>query len=298
MNYYMVVDGRRQGPFAETELAARGLERDTLVWCVGQSDWEPADQVPGLRDVLATIPPPVPLEARLERPGYHPEAHRYTPASFQSLHRGWLITFAAFLVMPLLGGLCFLLAQTQYVPYNTGRYTYYRYNDLGQALIILGACSLSLTVVPIGAAVTLFAMLLYRMWAVLQDGHARTTPDKAVGFLFIPFFNLYWVFVAVYGLAVDLNAYVRRHRVGMDAEPAPTGLALTFGVLFCCAAVPYLNVIVFVPLAVVSLLLLTRLKNAVLAILRVRQAVAQSADEPTPTTAIVERPHEPALGRL
>src|SRR5215472_4189380 len=41
-------------------------------------------------------------------------------------------------------------------------------------------------------------VLIYQMWQSIQDGHARTTPGKAVGFLFIPFFNLYWMFQAVW----------------------------------------------------------------------------------------------------
>src|SRR5262249_23100456 len=91
--------------------------------------------------------------------------------------------------------------------------------------------------------------------------------------LFIPFFNLYWVFVAVRGLTLDLNSYVRRHRAGMDAEPAPTGLALVFCILVACTAVPYIGLLAFVPMAVVLSVLLTRLKNCVVALVQVRQGV-------------------------
>lgn len=49
---------------------------------------------------------------------------------------------------------------------------------------------------------------LYRCWSVIPSAIARTTPRKAVGYLFIPFFNLYWIFVAVRGLAVDANEFM------------------------------------------------------------------------------------------
>src|SRR4030042_1209335 len=52
-----------------------------------------------------------------------------------------------------------------------------------------------------------------RAWAAIQDGHARTTPNRAIGFLFVPLFNLYWVFVALHGFALDYNAFVTRHRI-------------------------------------------------------------------------------------
>lgn len=284
MNFYLVIDGRRQGPFPLEELVAQGLERDTLVWRAGQSDWERADKLPVLQEVLATVPPPVPPLAWIhqQRPEEIDEgerAPRSTPATFRTLHRWWMILFAATFLVPLLGGLCFLLAQTQYIPYRGGSgYLYYRYSDLGVALNVIGVLLMILTAAPLIASVALCAVLLYKMWDVIQDGRTRTTPDKAVGFLFIPFFNFYWVFVAIHGLAVDLNAYVRRHRVGMDTEPAPTGLALTFCILFCCTAVPYLQFLTFIPMYVILLLVLTRLKNAVLDILRVQHAV----DNPDP----------------
>jgi len=52
-----------------------------------------------------------------------------------------------------------------------------------------------------------FLISLYRCWGVLRGFSPRTTPAKAVGFSLIPFFNAYWVYVAIYGLAVDANAF-------------------------------------------------------------------------------------------
>jgi len=57
-------------------------------------------------------------------------------------------------------------------------------------------------------------MFIYNSWASIQDRHARTSPCRALGFLFIPFFNLYWIFQAIWGFAVDFNKYVIRNKVG------------------------------------------------------------------------------------
>jgi len=57
-------------------------------------------------------------------------------------------------------------------------------------------------------------ILLYNFWKTIQDGRASTTPGKAIGFLFIPFFNLYWVFRALYGLARDQNRFIAYHFQG------------------------------------------------------------------------------------
>jgi hypothetical protein len=65
--------------------------------------------------------------------------------------------------------------------------------------------------IPFFVGMVLQYILVYKFWQVIQDGFARTTPGKAVGFLFIPFFNFYWWFVAFFGLSKDQNAYIDRH---------------------------------------------------------------------------------------
>jgi hypothetical protein len=56
-------------------------------------------------------------------------------------------------------------------------------------------------------------MLLYQLWKLIPADMARTTPGKAVGFLFIPFFNFYWMFIAWRGLAQDMNTTLEQRNV-------------------------------------------------------------------------------------
>jgi len=67
-------------------------------------------------------------------------------------------------------------------------------------------------------------IFLYKAWSLVQDGSPRTSPGKAVGFLFIPIFSIYWVFVAWYGLAKDLNTYAEERQ--MEARKASAGMVL------------------------------------------------------------------------
>lgn len=50
-----------------------------------------------------------------------------------------------------------------------------------------------------------FYRLVYNLWKIVPPEIAETTPGMAVGLLFIPFFNLYWIFVAYGGLARAYN---------------------------------------------------------------------------------------------
>jgi hypothetical protein len=74
-----------------------------------------------------------------------------------------------------------------------------------------------------------FYVWLYKMWAAIQDGHARTTPGKAVLLMFVPLFNWYWIFQVLPGYATDYNAYIARH--GVQAPKLNQGVILATMIL-------------------------------------------------------------------
>jgi hypothetical protein len=48
-------------------------------------------------------------------------------------------------------------------------------------------------------------ILVYKMWAAIQGRGARTSAGRALGFMFIPFFNFYWFFQVYWGWTKDYN---------------------------------------------------------------------------------------------
>jgi hypothetical protein len=288
IKFYMALDGQRKGPFTMEELPEHGLEHDTLVWHTGLSEWLRADKVPALREVLLTIPPPLP-----EMPPPVPARAPRDPAEgFRTLHVWWLILLGGTVGLPLMGGLAVAWAQVEYRPQQQGLWVVYEYTSLGRALLGLGVVLMVAASVSLVAAVVVFCVLLYKTWSLIQDGHARTTPDRAVGFLFIPFFNLYWIFVAVRGLAIDLGAYLRRHGRDDTAAPSP-GLALAFCILFVFTCVPYLGVVTVIPMLVLLVLMVISLKSAAVAIVSGRRPVAPARPLPDPPDAITGRRPSP-----
>lgn len=118
-------------------------------------------------------------------------------------------------------------------------------------LVFVGMTSLLLIY-----GMVVMAVLVYRMWLSIQDGKVRTTPGQAAGYLFIPFFNFYWVFQAFPGFAADFNSYVARH--SLELPMLPRGLFVAYAILVLVAAViPLLGILaalanIFVMLAMVS----------------------------------------------
>ena len=76
--------------------------------------------------------------------------------------------------------------------------------------------------------------LMYKAWGTIKQSAARMSPAGAIGFLFVPFFNMYWYIQVFWGFAQDYNLHVAEQNLG--ARVAPAGLMLAYATLFGAAA--------------------------------------------------------------
>ncbi|MEO0946917.1 MAG: DUF4339 domain-containing protein [Cyanobacteria bacterium J06641_5] len=231
----------RKGPITPDEARAfiesGKIGPATLVWQEGLEDWVPITETE-LRDLLPEdLPPPVPTAdfatpVSVSRTGAtEPMNATDVEARIQQLETWFKIQW-----------ICLAA---------------------GIPLIIIAIGGFSLI-----ASVVFGAMLLYQFWKLIQDGEARATPGQAVGFIFIPFFNLYWNFVAFWGLAQDLNTYMDQR--GIDGPRLNENMALVQCILVCCGIIPYLGILAAIGAAVLWTLNLKAFKDAAIAILRSR----------------------------
>ena len=95
--------------------------------------------------------------------------------------------------------------------------------------------------IPIVVALIFHLVFVYKFWKSIQGGQPRMTPGKAVGFLFIPFFNIYWLFQVYPGFATDYNRYIREK--GLAAKPLSHGLLVWMAVLVI-VSIPLVNWII------------------------------------------------------
>ena len=102
--------------------------------------------------------------------------------------------------------------------------------EAADAWLILG---LSL---PIAARVFM-CLLLFQCWKALPEAHRKTTPGKAVGFLFIPVFTYYWEFVSFPALAKGYYSYGKQ--VNDPEIKDKSGLGIAFAVLHVVVPLKY-----------------------------------------------------------
>ena len=115
---------------------------------------------------------------------------------------------------------------------------------LGVFLTIQADPKIGLGVIIVGSVCVFFSgiltyIYLYRAWKCLQPGGATVSPGAAVGFMFIPLFNIYWIFKAIGGLPRQWNIITSSYS---NTKNAPK---LTMGAFICLLIIPIIGQIIW-----------------------------------------------------
>lgn len=138
---------------------------------------------------------------------------------------------------------------------------------------LLGAglplCLLCIGIPAVIAGTVIHYILLYRFWLLIQDGNARTSPGKAVGFCFIPFFNIYWIYVAIVGLSQDMNRYCDERNI--ITPRISEGLVLTWYILSLVSMIPYLGFLIALANIVIIIIAMKQFTDAAIKIMEFKK---------------------------
>lgn len=167
----------------------------------------------------------------------------------------WLVSIPFYIVF-------MMLASGEYV--NSGD---------EEVMVVSGILSFLLAI-PNGIMTLIW---LYKTWDAVPQQFRNTSPGQAIGFLFIPFFNLYWMFRAIPGLSKAIQATRRA------INPAYSGgsgfVAGLIGCIMCF--IPFLQMFSFIPF-LVWLLQTNSSKNKMLMEQQMQQQNMRQSGMPNP----------------
>lgn len=247
--YYVLKGDDQLGPFEEIELremiTSAHFTGEELAWREGMPDWVPINNI---------FPPPPP-------PNKNPPT---TEIRIKATRIEWLPALAMNAVALAME----ILVLARVFVYNfalaASRPSYGGYsepkqdgNDLDYYLFLLWGAVWIIAI--------LFSLILhFRCWSFLPKRFCSVSPGKAVGFLFIPFYNFYWAFVTWPKLARGYEEL--QEALGVNNPTRMFGLALTYAILFVtgwvACAITTLSIVPFsIANFVIFVLLYSRITN-------------------------------------
>ncbi|MDO5552571.1 MAG: hypothetical protein Q4G68_02300 [Planctomycetia bacterium] len=259
--YYYDGNEQRRGPINDaqlTSLAARGIILQETILETETGQRGKAKQVPGLQFPVAVPTEKLPqLETPVPPPADRSSISYLLNRCYNIYKYCCIIAFAATILAPVT---CFL---TQYILVHK-----LELQSIARIIhtLVIGSYGILMVCFPFVLALNWFSFL-YLSWSIIPEETARTTPNKAVGYCFIPFFSFYWNFTAIQGLAEDLNKSLADK--GLEVR-AREGLGTTISVLLCWAVFPYLNIIFGITTVLFSISYMKNVKEAAIQLAKAR----------------------------
>ncbi|MDF1710707.1 MAG: DUF4339 domain-containing protein [Akkermansiaceae bacterium] len=270
--FYSDVQQQQQGPLTFDQIqqmAATGeIQPNTLIWNENLPSWTAASSVPGVFNSAgqtAPSPYPAPAVGQVAPTGGHYPTPQVKKTSFAL----WIGTYLASLILIGIAMAAVIAAAPAAPDYSeenrkmsqaeteqeireaqeamNRKTEEYTREFSGESVAGMGAGALGLF---LGWALSVFAavyayIILYRAWLILQPGGARTTPGKAVGFCFIPFFNIYWIFNVYVGWATDWTRIRSSYSNLQNAPQASSGLFIASVVCLITVILMPIGIILF-----------------------------------------------------
>jgi hypothetical protein len=248
--YFIVVEQQQRGPFTLEQLAQQPLTPQTLAWREGMAAWLPAAQITELQRLLAPKPSPTRAAAAhqyhalidgQQRGPFTAAQLAQQPISAQTLvwREGLPAWVSAGQIPELQGLLPGSAGQMPPAPRAYAPLPYASPMAPGQVSHILTSFSTPLAIVLHFLTCGLFTLIHF---GLMHDALPRVRQDdpsagKAIGFMFIPFFNIYWVFFAYLRLIDRVNE--QRAWAGLP----PTEIKGLFITAMVCCLIPWVNII-------------------------------------------------------
>ena len=220
MDYFILDENNQQiGPFSIDQLKSKNIRRTTKVWCQGMQEWSDAETVQDLKDLFIippppNIPPPFTQRANsnddLNKSNY---SHAFTSNTVYEEH------------------------------FNVSNLSSQELEDYKKNLFFdtfSTGVGILLHYLTFAIFTTIYCGLKHsKLPKIKSDDFGG---GKAIGFLFIPFFNFYWIFIFWRRLAMRINL---QFKLRNEHPPVSLGLATTVCIL---TFIPYVGVISFLVL--------------------------------------------------
>ncbi|MBT6513442.1 MAG: hypothetical protein HOK65_01620 [Crocinitomicaceae bacterium] len=152
----------------------------------------------------------------------------------------WKFSFIGYLVLGAITGLIMLYAEFIMMPsYSASDADWDSYYNSYRTMATFAQMSLVLGVVAFILSIIFALILLFRNWKVIGSAKdlSAASAGQAVGFLFIPIFSVYWIFIAHWKLSEGQEKFISQSGITTSNSPKK-GVALAYCI---CTLVPYLG---------------------------------------------------------
>lgn len=245
LDYFYFADNQSYGPYSKEQILELNLSDNTQIWDVKTKVWKELKYVFATSSISESSDiKPVLSEMDWFRYVNIGKNSMYIEKKIQNYKMSfWFMSVFVFLQIGVIG-------------YTYQRFSYYPIFDIENFLSMIGIIGSSFILrlgVLISGLIWLinFCEIIYYSWRISEPNHTNISASKTIGYLFIPFYNIYWAYFIFTNLPKVLLS--KAQKWGMDSSTfISESLVISMAIVAMLLLVPFVNFLVFVPFLVLS----------------------------------------------
>ena len=262
LHYYYFSDNQSFGPYSKEQLLNLELDSDTQIWDVRIQEWNKLKDISELNQLHDIVNEKFQVS---ETDWFVYINIGKTSFDINKKLRNYKISFwfMSVSLLLLLGMMGLAIEKMQ---------SFKMFMDLQYFLSFMGFIGLSFVLrffFFISALICLisFLELIYYSWKIVEPNRENITASKAIGYLFIPFFNIYWAYFIFKSLPDELK--LKAQKWGLkNITFVSNSLVIVTSIVFMLSLIPVLNIFLLIPFLILSYVYITQVVDFVQSLYR------------------------------
>lgn len=252
-NYFYHYQGQSYGPFNLEEIQALNLPGDTPIWNIKTEKWQQLDNLPEFNAN--------PLDEKLEEPLTTYNWMRYLSigkSSYSIIAKYKQFKLSFWFVIGFLILLSISIAYTyQNFPNSISIISYRSFLSI---IGFLGSSFLLRIALFVASLVCLISYLeiIYFSWRILEFDKVKISPSKAIAYLFIPFYNIWWAYYSTMSLVEELQSFAIQRKIS-NIPQISQKFTLSLAILSMLVLIPFVSIFVLIPFLIVSYIYISQI---------------------------------------
>lgn len=255
LHYFYFADNQSYGPYSKEQILELNLPDDTQIWDDRIKEWKELIHVFEIGSV-SNKPDIKPIISEMDWFMYINigKTSMYISRKIQTYKMSfWFMSAFLFIQLGIIG-----------VTYQSLS-KYYNFFDFEKLVSFIGIIGFSL-ILRFGFFVSglicliSFCEIIYYSWKITEPNHENISASKAIGYLFIPIYNIYWAYYIFANLPKVLLS--KAQKWGMDSSAfISESLVLTTAILFMLSLIPFINIFIFIPFLILSYIYMLKIAD-------------------------------------
>ncbi len=251
--YFYHYQGNSFGPYSKEEIIKLNLPTETQIWDSQLEVWEKIENIPDLYLIVSND--------IIEKPLTYSDWFKYLSTgknSYLIISKLKKYNLSFWIMLGLMLAISVYLVITyQHIMERNFNWNFIEF------LSLIGAAGVSFvfrTAIFVASLICIISLLeiVYLTWKILEFENPSITASRVIGYLFIPFYNIWWAYYIIIQTNEEIEKFAKKRNIKTIHQISPK-LVFSTAILAMLFFIPIIGFVVLIPFLILQFMFMQKL---------------------------------------